>query len=233
VSERRCILSGDKADPAALVRLAIAPDGAVLPDVRNKAPGRGAWIGIDRAALEQAIHKGKLRGALARAFKGEALSVPDDLAAQIEQALARTVQERFGLEARASTLVTGFDRIENAARRGQLHLLLHAADAGQDGCRKLDQAWRVGEGREGEAVAGLVLPLDRATLSMALGRHNVVHIGVTDAAAAKRLGAALDRWQSYRGCANGAPTRAPASAAGASGPDSAAGAGQDQEAVEN
>ena len=43
MTERRCILTGDRAAPDHLVRLARAPDGAVLPDVRAKAPGRGAW----------------------------------------------------------------------------------------------------------------------------------------------------------------------------------------------
>jgi hypothetical protein len=34
---------------------------------------------------------------------------------------------------------------------------------------------------------------------MALGRENVVHIGVTDRLAAGRLGDALDRWQYFIG----------------------------------
>ena len=72
MSERRCILSGERADPAHLVRLAISPDGEVLPDVRAKAPGRGAWVGVSRTSLEQALKKGRLKGALGRAFKGEA-----------------------------------------------------------------------------------------------------------------------------------------------------------------
>ncbi|HZV57371.1 MAG TPA: DUF448 domain-containing protein, partial [Sphingobium sp.] len=92
-----------------------------------------------------------------------------------------------------------------AARRGAVHLLLHAADAGADGSRKLDQAWRVGEGREGEEFTGVTLPVDRDALSMALGRNNVVHVAVTDAGAAKRIKALLVRWQSYLGCASAAP----------------------------
>ena len=123
-----------------LIRLALVPDGDVLPDVRAKAPGRGAWIGVDRATLEAAQAKGKLRGALARAFKGAPLRIPDDLGERIETALRQAALDRLGLEARSGTLLTGTDRIENAARKGEVHLLLHAADAGEDGNRKLDQA---------------------------------------------------------------------------------------------
>src|SRR4051812_46120939 len=82
--ERKCILSGEHASRDALIRLAISPDGVVLPDALARAPGRGAWIGVSRADLEIALAKGKLKGALARAFKGSALSIPDDLAERIE-----------------------------------------------------------------------------------------------------------------------------------------------------
>jgi len=214
MSERRCILSGERIETAHLVRLAISPEGEVLPDVRGKAPGRGAWIGVSRAELEQAVKKGRLKGALGRAFKGEALSIPADLPEKIDGALRADALSRLGLEAKASNLITGHEKIDAAARKGQVRLLFHASDAGTDGSRKLEQAWRVGEGREGEDFTGTTLPVDRDALSMALGRNNVVHVAVTNAGAAERLTALLARWQSYLGCANGAPdlgsTEAPA-----------------------
>ena len=79
MTERKCILTGDRADPETLIRLAIGPDGQVLPDVRAKAPGRGAWIGVSRAELETALAKGKLKGAIARSFKDGALQIEADL----------------------------------------------------------------------------------------------------------------------------------------------------------
>jgi predicted RNA-binding protein YlxR (DUF448 family) len=201
---RTCVLSRAEAPRDGLIRLALAPDGQVLPDIRAKAPGRGAWIGVDRPALEQAVAKGKLKAALARAFKDNALTVPDDLPARIAAALERAVLDRLGLESRAGTLITGSDRIADAARAGRLHLLLHAADAGADGNRRLDQAWRVGSDREGSGLRGLVLPVARPILSVALGRENVVHIGVTDAGAARRLREMLDRWLHFTGPAKDA-----------------------------
>ncbi|MEO8723864.1 MAG: DUF448 domain-containing protein [Sphingobium sp.] len=202
MTERRCILSGRTTDPEGLIRLALGPDGQVAPDVRAKAPGRGAWIGVSRAELEKALANGKLRGALARAFKTGELSIPDDLPERIALALGAALMDRFGLEARASKLLTGSEKIDVAARRGQVRLLLHASDAASDGRRKLDQAWRVGEDAEGTEMLGLVLPVDRNALSMAMGRENVVHIAVTEGGAASRLRAVLARWQSYSECAN-------------------------------
>jgi uncharacterized protein len=197
VPERRCVLSGERASRDGLIRLALAPDGRVLPDVRAKAPGRGAWIGVTRAALETALTKGKLKGALSRAFKTGDLIIADDLADQVETALARNALDRLGLEARAGMLATGSERIDEAARKGSLHALYHAADAGEDGNRKLDQAWRVGADEEGSGRRGLILSVDRTILSAALGRENVVHIGVIDARAAARVSAAIDQWHGF------------------------------------
>lgn len=72
---RSCILTRDRAPAHALVRLVLGPDGQVHPDVRAKAPGRGAWIGVTRGELEAALPKGRLRGALARAFKSSDVHV--------------------------------------------------------------------------------------------------------------------------------------------------------------
>ena len=199
VSERTCVLTRAKGDRARLVRLALSPSGDVLPDVRARAPGRGAWIAVDRPALDTAVAKGKLKGALQRAFKEGDVAVPDDLGQRVETALADDALNRLGLEARASTLVTGSERVAETARSGKISLLLHAADAAEDGNRRLDQAWRVGNDDEGSGARGLVLSAPRAILSAALGRDNVVHIGVTDARAADRVALAIDRWHAFIG----------------------------------
>ena len=202
--ERRCILTGRNAARDELTRLAISPphpDGTcdVLPDVLARAPGRGAWIGVSRDELETALAKGKLKGALGRAFKGAALSIPADLGAKIEAALLRALTARIGLEMRTGYLLLGSERIAEKARSGRVAWLGHAADASVDGARKLDQAWRVGEDAEGSGKAGVRLPLDRAALSVALGRDNVVHLALTDSAAAQRIDGLLKRIMQFLG----------------------------------
>ena len=195
--QRRCILTGEVRPRVELIRLVrsdLGSDpGLVLPDLQARAPGRGAWIGVDRAALEQAQAKGRLKGALVRAFKTGELDIPGDLPDRIEQGLKRLFLDRLGLEKRTGALISGAHAVNDAARGGKLALLLHALDASEDGRRKLDQAWRVGSEREGSGVRGTVLPLDRDALSVALGRENTVHIGITRPASAGRIEGVLDR----------------------------------------
>jgi predicted RNA-binding protein YlxR (DUF448 family) len=204
------VLTRRKGTRDQLIRLALGPDGSVAPDVRAKAPGRGAWIGVTRAELDEANAKGKLRSALQRAFKTKDVTVPADLGEKTEAALRQSALDRLGMEARSGKLINGFDRIETAARSGKVHLLLHAADAGNDGNRSLDQAWRVGGG----GPQGVIFPEGRTILSMALGRENVVHAALTDPAAASRVQHALRRWRAFTGPDRGPEGGEPALRAG-------------------
>ena len=202
--ERRCILTGATAPREGLIRLAISPDGDVLPDVLARAPGRGAWVGVTRAELEAALANGKLKGALARAFRGARLTIPQDLPDKVENALVRAILDRLGLEMRAGKLILGTDRIAEQARMGRVAWLGHAADAADDGSRKLDQAFRVGSDAEGTDLRGVRLSLDRAALSVALGRDNVVHLALADGESAKRLALPLGRLGHFTAAAEAA-----------------------------
>jgi hypothetical protein len=151
---------------------------------------------VSRAELETALAKGKLKAALARAFRTQAVAIAPDLPDRIEQALSRAALDRLGMEARSGTLINGADRVDQAARGGKVHLLLHAATR----ARRTPQA-RPGlaRGRGGgtRPSHGLEIPAERTILSMALGRENVVHAALTDRGAAARVLAALTRWRAF------------------------------------
>lgn len=195
VPERKCILSGVHGERASLIRLALGPDGQVWPDLAAKLPGRGAWIAPDRQALEQAMAKGRLKAALARAFKEPAI-VPNDLAGRLATGLEKRAMERLGLEHRAGHLIYGSEKLSEWARGGRLFLLLHAADAAEDGSSKLNQAWRSGGGDMNDVIH---LPAGREALSRAVGRENVVHSGVNNGKAAARIAQELKRWAAFNG----------------------------------
>ncbi|MCA1955968.1 DUF448 domain-containing protein [Zymomonas sp.] len=203
-SSRRCILTGGKDSRDYLIRLALAPDGSVHPDVRARAPGRGAWISVDHTALSRAITKGKLKAVLQRAFKTSDITISSDLPVRIENALQQQLLNQLGIEARSGRLLTGFERIIDSCRNGQAALLLHASDAASDGCKKLDHAFQSGKNRNAErqdfqSVKGWVLPVDRMILSLAVGRGNVVHIALTAPTTADRIKKSLMRWCRFIG----------------------------------
>jgi len=195
--QRTCVLTRVAGQPETMLRLALAPDGRVVPDLAARLSGRGAWIAPDRAGLAQALAKGRLKAQLARAFHAEAgtLDVPADLVAHIDALLARRALDRLGLENRAGHLTFGFDRLIEAIERGRVRGLIHAGDAAADGCAKLDAALR----RAGSAAWSQVIPAGRAELSLALGRANVVHAAVLEPGAAHRIERELERWRAFAG----------------------------------
>ena len=199
---RTCILTRDRQSRDALVRLALGPDGQVLPDVRAKAPGRGAWIGVTRAELEAAIAKGKLQGrAVPRLQDARPFAIPADLPDRSPTRCERNALDRLGLEAKAGHAA---DRSASGSRRrrdrASSTLLLHAVRR-RRGRRAqarpgMARRHRIAKARD---LKGLALPVPRTILSLALGRENVVHVGLTDPAAAKRVSDALDRWLHFIG----------------------------------
>lgn len=218
-SERRCILSGESAPRFGLIRLAMGPDGQVAADWSERLPGRGAWITADRTLFDSVAAKGRLRGALARAFKDGSFTLPDDLSDRIAAGLQQRLLNRLGLEKRSGTLILGGDRVREALAKGKIFAVLHAADARPDGSDRLDgMARAVGESL-GETIAHRRVPVSRDALSAALGRDNVVHMGLTDAGAAARVLADLDRLVGFCGedtdeATNEAADEAAATAAG-------------------
>jgi uncharacterized protein len=190
-SERRCVLTGRHGPRAALLRLALAPDGRIVPDVLAKLPGRGAWVVYDQALLSTALKTGKLRAALARAFKctPATLTLEADLPRHIALLLQKRLLERLGLELKAGLLISGADKITQALRAGQCLLVLHASDASSDGKRKLSFI----------DVPAITLPLERDALSLGLGRDNIVHLGLIDPKAARRVVVQVEHWLAYLG----------------------------------
>lgn len=193
--ERRCILTGAHGPRASLIRLAVGPDEQVAADLGAKLPGRGAWIIADRTILEAAMAKGKLKGALARAFKSNNLKIPDNLADQIAIGLERRSLDRLGLENKAGNLIWGHERVGEALLKGKVRLLLHASDAKPDGMGKLEARRRGAS----PGTTSIVLPVGRDQLSMALGRENVVHAAIGNTGSAARVIETLERWAAFNG----------------------------------
>jgi uncharacterized protein len=186
--QRRDIVSGAVMDEARLIRFVAGPDGAVVPDLARKLPGRGLWVAADRASVETAARK----GAFARAAKAR-LTAPADLAAQVETLLARRVLAGLGLARRAGELTLGFEAAVSAIRAGKAAWIIEAADGAADGRGKLFYA-----------AKGLPAPprvlgaFDSDELSLALGLGNVIHLVFLAGRGAERWTADVERLSGFR-----------------------------------
>ena len=168
--ERTCIATRTVREPHELIRFVAGPDGSVVPDLKRKLPGRGAWVSARREAVALAVR----RGAFARALKREGLRAAPDLPDLVERLLAADAVQSLSLANKAGRVVTGFEKVEAAILSGGALAVLHAREAAPDGRRKLGQAARRRAAGETEPIAALS-PLSGAEMEMALGRHHVVH----------------------------------------------------------
>lgn len=168
-----------------MVRCAVGPDGAVVPDLAGILPGRGLWLAARRDIVELARKK----RAFARAAR-RPITVPDDLAQRIEGLLAARCRDTIGLARRAGRAVAGFDKVAEVLRAGRGGVLLAAADGAADGRRKL-------------AALARDLPvleaLSAAELGAAFGRDHVVHAVLGPGALARRLAVDMVRLGGFRG----------------------------------
>ena len=167
--ERLCVVSREVRLVADMIRFVIGPDGAVVPDLKRRLPGRGVWVTASRAAVAEAVG----RRAFARAFKAEARVAPD-LPVTVERLLERSALDALGIARKAGRVVVGFARVERALAGEPVVALLHAADAGGDGARKIAAAARRHLGERAETLA-IVEAFAGEQLDLALGLPNVVH----------------------------------------------------------
>jgi len=208
--ERTCIVSREARPPGELIRFVIGPDQEVVPDLKHRLPGRGVWVSANAEAVGAAVR----RRLFSRAFKGDVRAAPD-LAAQIEAALRRDLKQALSLANKAGAAVSGFAKVEAAIREKHIAALLHAAEAAEDGRRKLNGALRK---RFGDAISiiPVIAELTGEELDLALGRSHVIHAGLVAGAGSDGFLARWRRLRSYRGLAadtselqgeHGGPTR--------------------------
>jgi len=210
--ERTCAVTRAKLAPQDLIRFVCAPDGTVTPDLANRLPGRGVWVTLDRATVEEAAR----RNAFARSLKRD-VTVPDDLAGLVERLLRTRCTQALALANKSGLVVAGFAKVEAQIATGAVAALLHASDASQDGAAKLDGKLRARAHMEALAEAPdaldeaasptsaravpqakIVTDLTIDELSLALGRENVVHAAVIHGGAARYFLTEIQRLKRYR-----------------------------------
>ncbi len=175
--ERRDIVTGEVMDEARLIRFVIGPDGAVVPDLARKLPGRGVWVAAERASVETAARK----GLFSRAAKAK-VQAPADLAEQVADLLQKRLLLALGLARKSGELVLGFEKVAAAVKAGKAAVVAEALDGAPDGRGKMLVAVRKAP------LPPLLIGLYKSDeMGLALGAENVVH-------SACLAGRTADRW---------------------------------------
>ena len=160
--ERSCIVTREVKAKGELIRFVIGPKNLLVADLSGKLPGRGVYVSASRLLIAEAIAK----RTFARALKAQ-VTIPEGFLETIEVQLTRRVADALSLARKSGQVITGFEKVEKAVEKGEVEALVHAADAGVDGVKKLSN-YR----------GPVVDQLPRALLCEVLGRENAVHAAV-------------------------------------------------------
>jgi uncharacterized protein len=205
--ERTCIVTRTAQPSAGLIRFVLGPGQQVFPDLKNKLPGRGVWVTARSDLVQEAVK----RRLFARAFKADA-KAPESLADDIARTLRDDLRQGLSLANKAGAVITGFEKVESAIAEKPLAALIHAAEAAEDGRRKLANQLRK---RLGDAISGfpVIQVLSNDELSLALGRSHVIHAALVAGAGSDGF---LNRWHRYcTYCGSEADQAVPSPGAGA------------------
>ena len=186
---RMCAVTREIRPLSELIRFVVGPDGAAVPDIKTKLPGRGLWITATREALGEAIK----RKVFSRGFKRE-VRLPPDLAEQTERLLERAVLDALAMAGKAGSVAAGFAKTEAALEHEEVIAVLHAAGASADGVRKLQARAH----RDRSVPPAEIGFLTTAQLDLALSRPNVVHAALLAGPASETFLARCRRLERFR-----------------------------------
>ncbi|MCE0505716.1 MULTISPECIES: RNA-binding protein [unclassified Roseivivax] len=158
--DRRCIASGEVRPAEGLIRFVVGPEAQIVPDIAGKLPGRGIWVTASRAAIEKATGK----NLFARAAKAK-VSVPADLADQVESLLADRVINLVSLARKSGLAVAGYEKVKDLLQKEEAEVLIQAEDGSQRGKSKLSTP------HYGTYIGWLAA----SELGRAFGRDKVIH----------------------------------------------------------
>jgi uncharacterized protein len=189
-AERFCVATRAVQPVEHMIRFVVAPNGEAVADLKQNLPGRGVWVTATRSALNQALKA----NAFARGFRRDVRLV-GDLVARTEQLLESAALDALAVARKAGLVAMGFAQVETALKRDAVIALLHAAEAGPDGVKKLDSALRQSQQSE---LARIVRILTTGQLDLALGRPNVIHAALLAGRASETFMARLRRLERFR-----------------------------------
>ena len=185
VTVRLCIATRKVRPVAELIRFVAGPDGAVVPDLKRRLPGRGVWVTARRRIVEEAVR----RHVFGRGFKTD-VRASTDLPDALDRLLEQSALNSLSIAHKAGLVILGFARVETAVAAAPLAALIRARDAGAESGRRLVAT--LGRRTGGAAERKIVEAFTSAQLDLALGRLNVVHAALLAGRAGETF---LVRWR--------------------------------------
>lgn len=121
---RTCVGCRSEDSPKHMVRLVLAPDGRVVPDLGASQFGRGAWLHPRPDCVRKAAPRG-----LAKSFRAQIITNAEELTRALGNAADARAIGLLAAARRAGLLAVGSTSVKEALNRGAASLVVVATDA--------------------------------------------------------------------------------------------------------
>lgn len=194
---RTCIVTRKAGTKDELIRFVLGPEQEVVADIRGKLPGRGVWVTNSRQAVEKAVAK----NLFSAGFK-QKVTVSAEISKNVENMLIDAIEQGLSMAKKSGLVITGFSKVDAAARRGDIEVLVHASDGREDGLAKVNSALKAGQWLLSEEGDDIKMPrvfnrLSSARLDKALGTSNAVHVALIKGGVTRGLKKQIEKLDNY------------------------------------
>jgi len=166
LQQRQCLLCRERAEKEAMLRLVVDDEGQLWPDLLQKAPGRGAYLCMEKECLTRLSDK--RLGALKRNFSIK-LPQQEQFVERLQKGLHQQLLRLFSQH--RAVAVVGRDAVMHQMWKNATLLVLLAADAGDALLRQVSDA--AAKRQESGQETLLVQSFPGIFLAEAFGRDKV------------------------------------------------------------
>ncbi len=193
-THRTCIVTNIALNKDELIRFVVGPGDEIVPDLREKLPGRGVWVTNSKKCVEQAVKN----NCFAARFRKK-VKAGSNLAHDIENYLLADIVRGLSIARKSGLVTIGFSKVDSLARNGEIKILFHARDGRDDGLRKIKSALNAGLSA-GLYKKGIPVPFERLSsseLDGALGTLNTVHAALQSGGMTTAMKMKIERLNKY------------------------------------
>jgi predicted RNA-binding protein YlxR (DUF448 family)/ribosomal protein L30E len=186
--QRTCIGCKGVFDKNEVIRIVAGPKGLTI-DYREKLPGRAAYVCPRRECIGIAFSRNQVSRALRTKVT---VPTPSEFSALLGESIRQRIFSLLAMSAKAGRLVSGYSAVEDALRKGRVHLLLFATDVSERTLSKVLASCDV--------IPAMRMTLfTNAELGAMLGRDLVGIVGIHEKGFADAL---WREWQRLKGLIN-------------------------------
>ena len=164
VLNKKIFLNSSSINKDDFIKICLSPDNKLIPDLRDKLPGKSVWLPADKALIVDILKKEDLK-----TYFGVSKIFSPDLVSMIEMILKKKILSCISMTKKSGVLAIGLDAIKTQLTHNRHCLIIVAIGAKS----LVDRSFFASEN-----VSVFESLLEQKDLEKSTGKINVKYVGV-------------------------------------------------------